>query len=108
MAEAAKAETEDEAQAPAFTTRERDVYELICRGLATRAIARELEISPKTVETHRMRINKKLKTHSTREIILRRIIEVGEGDGNAGARLDAVLLVARRALEGTEADMARG
>lgn len=103
MAEAATT-AEDEAKAREFTARERDVYDLICRGLATRAIAKELEISPKTVETHRMRINKKLKTHSTREIILRRIVEVGEDTGTTvGQRLEAVLLLAKRALAGTAA-----
>jgi DNA-binding NarL/FixJ family response regulator len=92
-----------------FTTRERDVYELICTGLATRAIARELHISPKTVETHRMRINKKLGTHSTREIILRRIIELGENEDadSAAERLEAVMLLARRALAGTDPKGAR-
>jgi DNA-binding NarL/FixJ family response regulator len=105
MAEATTAAAPEAAPSTEFTTRERDVYELICGGLATRAIARRLHISPKTVETHRMRINKKLKTHSTREIILRRIVEIGEDidGGSDSKRLAAILVFAKHAIVGSAA-----
>jgi DNA-binding CsgD family transcriptional regulator len=83
-----------------FSPRERDVWELICAGQRTGAIAQTLGISPKTVETHRMRINKKLGTHSPREIILHRIIATGDAGGPAAARLEAVLEIARCGLSG--------
>ncbi len=92
----------------AFTARERDVYELIYSGRATKAIARTLGISAKTVETHRMRINRKLGTHSGREILLHRIIELGEGEdgGSDSERLRAILSLARKAMAGAAADAA--
>jgi DNA-binding NarL/FixJ family response regulator len=47
-----------------LSLRERDVFRLIVRGLTSRAIANQLCISLKTVDTHRQRILKKLDTHS--------------------------------------------
>jgi DNA-binding NarL/FixJ family response regulator len=44
----------------ALTTRERQVLQLFATGLSTREIAASLGISPKTVETHRVRIYEKL------------------------------------------------
>ena len=41
--------------------RERDVLKLIAEGQTTKAIALELKISPKTVETHRQHIMRKLR-----------------------------------------------
>jgi DNA-binding CsgD family transcriptional regulator len=91
----------------AFTARERDVYELIYSGRATKAIARELRISVKTVETHRMRINRKLGTHSGREILLHRIIELGEDESSTdGERLRAIMSLARKAMAGAATDAA--
>jgi DNA-binding CsgD family transcriptional regulator len=81
-----------------LTDREREVHALICGGLRTKAIAKELEVSPKTVETHRMKINQKLGTRSTREIILRRIVEIGEGSESWQARVESIVTLARRAL----------
>jgi DNA-binding NarL/FixJ family response regulator len=43
-----------------LTNRERQVYELIGRGLRRREIARQLMISPKTVETYRAKLKEKL------------------------------------------------
>jgi DNA-binding NarL/FixJ family response regulator len=43
-----------------LSAREQQVFLLIGRGLTTRRIAGELEISPKTVETHYERIKRKL------------------------------------------------
>ncbi len=44
-----------------LTPRERQVLELVSRGLAAKQIARSLGISPKTVEHHKSRIYNKLK-----------------------------------------------
>lgn len=46
-----------------LTPRERQILAMIGRGLSTRAIALELEISSKTVGTHRVRIMRKLNIH---------------------------------------------
>jgi DNA-binding NarL/FixJ family response regulator len=43
-----------------LTEREREVFELIGQGLSSRQIAVKLEVSPKTVETHREHIKEKL------------------------------------------------
>ncbi|MEX6503866.1 response regulator [Pseudomonas zhanjiangensis] len=43
-----------------LTPREREVLQMLARGLANKAIARELDISVRTVETHRLSIRRKL------------------------------------------------
>jgi DNA-binding NarL/FixJ family response regulator len=43
-----------------LTDRELEVFRMIGRGLSTRSIAEELDVAPKTVETHRHNIKKKL------------------------------------------------
>ncbi len=53
--------TGDRQAAPELlTAREREVLELVARGLANKAIARELEVSEKTVKTHVGNILRKL------------------------------------------------
>ncbi len=53
----------------ALSARERDVFRLIVHGLSNQQIARELCVSPKTVETHREHILKKLRVHSIVELM---------------------------------------
>jgi two-component system, NarL family, nitrate/nitrite response regulator NarL len=48
----------------ALTTRERQVLRLLAMGVSTREAAARLTISPKTVETHRVRIYEKLGARS--------------------------------------------
>ncbi len=52
-----------------LSPREREVLKLIASGLSGKAIARELGISPKTVETHRVRLMAKLNLHSVAELV---------------------------------------
>jgi DNA-binding NarL/FixJ family response regulator len=52
-----------------LSPREREVLKLIASGLSNKAIARELDISPKTVETHRGRLMSKLNLHSVAELV---------------------------------------
>jgi DNA-binding NarL/FixJ family response regulator len=52
-----------------LSRREREIFDLVVRGFSTDAIAVELYISPKTVETHRARINRKLATHSPSDLL---------------------------------------
>jgi two-component system response regulator NreC len=52
-----------------LSRREREVFDLVVMGSANRAIAQRLGISPKTVETHRGHINRKLSVHTTADIV---------------------------------------
>jgi two-component system response regulator NreC len=52
-----------------LSRREREVCDLVLRGLSNQSIAEALCISIKTVETHRARINQKLGVHSTGQLI---------------------------------------
>lgn len=50
--------------APVLTPREREVLELVSRGLSDKAIADQLSISPRTAMTHVGNIMTKLNVHS--------------------------------------------
>jgi DNA-binding NarL/FixJ family response regulator len=52
-----------------LTAREREIFLLIARDYSTAMIATELGISPKTVETHREHIFRKLHIHSICELV---------------------------------------
>jgi DNA-binding NarL/FixJ family response regulator len=52
-----------------LTDREREVFTLIGRGLETREIARQLSLSPKTIETYQARIKEKLGLVTGHELI---------------------------------------
>ncbi len=51
-----------------LTHREREVLQLIAEGMTTKQIAHNLNVSGKTVETHRRKIMKKLNIHSIAEL----------------------------------------
>lgn len=53
---------------PDLTLREREVLQLIVEGCATREVANRLNISIKTVESHRSRIMNKLGLHTVAEL----------------------------------------
>jgi len=52
----------------ALTTREREVLQLLAEGKTTRQIAAHLNISVKTIETHRQQVMEKLNMHSIAEL----------------------------------------
>jgi len=52
-----------------LTTREREILQLIAEGKSNKAVANSLCISSKTAETHRANIMRKLKLHSTSELV---------------------------------------
>jgi DNA-binding NarL/FixJ family response regulator len=53
----------------ALSRRERDVFRQMVEGYAAAEIARRLCISPRTVETHRTNINRKLAVRTTAELV---------------------------------------
>ena len=52
------------AAATALTEREREVLRLVAEGLSTKEIAAQLDISARTVETHRANLMRKLDLQS--------------------------------------------
>jgi DNA-binding NarL/FixJ family response regulator len=52
-----------------LTPRQREVLELIARGLSTKDIARALKISSKTVETHRAQLMERLKIYDVAGLV---------------------------------------
>ncbi len=60
----------DETSPPAtLTPREQDVLDLLVQGLTNKAIARELDISPRTVEIHRARVKQKLSASNLADLM---------------------------------------
>jgi len=62
------ADEKDSEQTPDLTLREREVLQLLAEGRATREIAERLNISIKTVESHRKNIMTKLDLHTVAEL----------------------------------------
>ena len=52
-----------------LSPRERQVAELVCRGLPNRRISEELEVSPKTVEVHRARVMEKMRAATLADLV---------------------------------------
>lgn len=53
-----------------LSRRQREVLQLIVQGRSTRAIARQLQISVKTVETHRAHLMDRLRIHDVASLVL--------------------------------------
>lgn len=53
----------------ALTEREREVLKLVARGFGTQEISRELDMSPKTVDSHRRNIREKLGLENARDLV---------------------------------------
>lgn len=64
----AGAEPTDQAELDQLTAREKDVLRLIARGYAYKQVARKLEISIKTVETHVSSVLRKLQLSNRHEL----------------------------------------
>ena len=52
-----------------LSDREREVFHLVIEGLSSSDIGKALTLSPKTIETYRSRIHRKLGTHDVPELI---------------------------------------
>lgn len=52
-----------------LTQREREILDLVAGGLSTKEIARVLDVSPRTVETHRAHIAEKIGAGSVAEMV---------------------------------------
>ncbi|MDR6434146.1 response regulator [Brucella pseudogrignonensis] len=52
-----------------LTSREREVFDLVCEGFASKDIAAALDISARTIDAHRANIAEKLKTSSVAEFV---------------------------------------
>ena len=64
-----------------LTTREREVFERLARGSSNKVVARELGISPRTVEVHRARVMEKLQAPSLSHLVRMAVIaQVDMGD----------------------------
>jgi len=61
---------------PVLSPREQDVVRLLAAGKSSKGIARTLEISPQTVDTHRRRLMRKLRLHSATEVV-RYAVQIG-------------------------------
>jgi DNA-binding NarL/FixJ family response regulator len=76
---------------PTLTAREREITQLLAEGRSSKEAAALLNLSTKTVETHRSNIMRKLSLHSIRDLVVYAIknkiiqIEVAEG-GNTTAQ----------------------
>jgi len=64
-----KEATITDARYETLTAREQQVMRLLAEGLSTKAAAKKLFISPKTVENHRASIMSKLDLHSTMSLV---------------------------------------
>ena len=53
-----------------LTEREKEVLQLLAEGHSNKEVATLLEVSPYTIETHRMHLMQKLNLHNTAEIVL--------------------------------------
>jgi DNA-binding NarL/FixJ family response regulator len=62
-------ENDQDAPPELLSDRELQVFERYGRGMTTQDIAKQLHLSPKTVDTHRQRIKQKLGLRSTNEVV---------------------------------------
>jgi DNA-binding NarL/FixJ family response regulator len=53
----------------ALSPREREILQSLAEGLSSREIASRLHVSPRTVDTHRVRIMKKLDLHKASQLV---------------------------------------
>lgn len=63
-------ETAGGSAASRLTTRQREVLQLVAEGMSLKAIARELDISRRTVESHKYELMRNLGVSTTAELVL--------------------------------------
>lgn len=74
-----RAQTEKaSARIAGLTPREREVFDLLVEGLPTKAIAKALGASPRTIEVHRARVMEKLGARSLPELVRLALATRGE------------------------------
>jgi DNA-binding NarL/FixJ family response regulator len=66
-----------------LTTREQDVLRLVAKGLGTREIGEQLDMSAKTVDSHRRNIRDKLGLESSRDLVRYAVRWAGNPEGTA-------------------------
>lgn len=76
-----------------LTDREREILKYMGDGYTTKEVASMLDISPKTVETHRLNFMNKLRSHSVAELTK---LAIREGLSSLKAREPAVFNARRR------------
>lgn len=64
----------------ALTAREREILDMVSRGWATKEIAQALDVSPRTVDTHRANLAQKLGTTSVAEMV-RIVLAAAKAEG---------------------------
>jgi two-component system response regulator FixJ len=70
---------EAEMRLGALTPRERDILDAIAAGLGNKAIARRLDLSPRTVEVHRANIMRRVQAGSVAELLRLQFIAESAG-----------------------------
>lgn len=79
---------------PALTPREREILELVAKGLSAKEIAGEIGIAPRTVEGHidsvRLKVRARNKAHMVTQAILSGVLTIGP-DGLNGHHLVGAL-----------------
>ena len=69
VAEYARLAKSADQSAPSLTPRQREVLRLIADGFSTKAIARQLSISAKTVDAHRCQLMDRLDIHDLAHLV---------------------------------------
>jgi DNA-binding NarL/FixJ family response regulator len=87
-------------QLPTLTAREREITQLLAEGKSSKETATALNLSTKTVETHRSNIMRKLNLHSIRDLVVyaikNKIIQIEiPPDGNDVTQAKAAALAQR-------------
>ena len=79
----------------ALTERERKIAQCVLRGMSNKLIARELAVSPLTVQQHLKAVFEKLDVHSRGELIARVLFERRQASAQAAGRNHGALRAGR-------------
>jgi DNA-binding NarL/FixJ family response regulator len=82
-----KSGTQKQSEQPTLTAREREIVQLLAEGKGSKEVASILDLSVKTVETHRANLMRKMGFHSVSELVIyairNHIVQVNVGDPGA-------------------------